>query len=560
MRPLDPRLLRWARATRAFLAASVVLGVLTAGLVIAQAVLLADLLTRAFLGGAALAELWPGIIALAVVLATRALAAYGAEAIAHGSAARAKSELRRALVEHTVALGPSYLAGSRSADLATLATRGIDALDAYFARYLPQLALAAVVPLAVGLTIAGHDLPAALIIAVTVPLIPVLMIVIGIWTQARSDRQWHSLQLLSGHFLYVVAGLPTLKVFGRAAAQAQTLREVGDRYRRTTMGVLRVSFLSGLALELVATVSVAVVAVSVGLRLLAGELDLHTALLVLLLAPEVYLPLRLVGVHFHAAADGVTAAERVFAVLETPLPAVGGRTDVPDLRRVTLRLEAVTVSYPGRAAAAVTGLDLEVAPGRVTALVGPSGSGKSTVLSVVLGFVVPQAGRVVLIDRDGSRTEVADLDPEAWRARLAWVPQSPHLVPGTVADNVALGRPGTSRAQVQDALRAAGLRPGDALLPGGADTVVGEGGAGLSVGQRRRVAVARALCRNADLVLLDEPTASLDGSAEDDVAESLAALRATGTTILLVAHRPALVALADHVVTVDLPTAALAQA
>jgi len=306
MKPLDPRLVRHARATRRYLAVSVAIGIATAGLVVAQATLLADAISATFLNrrpvGATLA-------ALAVVVVARALLAWVQETAAHRASAAVKRQLRERLLDHLVRLGPGWLSTQRAGEIATLSTRGIDALDGYFARYLPQLVLAAVVPAIVVARLAGADPLATATIAVTLPLIPVFMTLIGWTAQARHARQFDLLARLAHHFLDVVAGLPTLKVFGRAKAQAQTIRRITDQYRQAAMRNLRTAFLSSLALELIATISVALVAVAVGLRLLDGRLDLRTALLVLILAPEAYLPLRMVGTHFHASAEGLASAE-----------------------------------------------------------------------------------------------------------------------------------------------------------------------------------------------------------------------------------------------------------
>ena len=386
---------------------------------------------------------------------------------------------------------------------------------------------------------------AAAVVAVTVPLIPLFMVLVGSYTRRETDRQWRALSLLSGHFLDVVAGLPTLKAFGRARVQAQRMAEVDARYRRATMGVLRVSFLSSLVLELLASLSVAAVAVSVGLRLLDGGLDLRTALVVLVLAPEVYLPIRMVGTQFHAAADGVSAAAEVFDVLDVPPVPAGSRRDVPAGPVV---LQAVSVTYPGRSVAALPPVSFELVPGRVTALVGESGCGKTTLLAALLGFVAPTAGRVLV-----GGVPLADLDLAAWRERVAWVGQDPALLGPTVADDVRLGRPGASDSEVTQALRGAGLDP-DRLGRGSA-TAVGDLAADVSAGQRRRVALARVLLRQAPLVLLDEPTAALDEDAEADVVRAVRALADAGAAVLVVAHRPALAAMADAVV--DLAPAAV---
>ncbi|WP_207943251.1 thiol reductant ABC exporter subunit CydD [Actinomadura sp. KC345] len=547
MKPLDPRLLKYARTTRIFLLSSVALGTATAALIIAQATLLAGMLTRAFLGGASLADLrTPMLLLLAVVLA-RTLLTWLQEVAAHRSSAAVKSQLRGRLLAHALLLGPRWLSLERSGELATLATRGIDALDDYFSRYLPQLVLAVIVPAAVGARILLGDWLSAVTIAVTLPLIPVFAILVGLTTRRKMDRQWRTLSLLSAHFLDVVAGLPTLKIFGRARAQAAKIREVTDRHRRATMSTLRIAFLSALVLEVLSTISVALVAVSIGLRLVDGGMDLETALLVLILAPEAYLPLRQVGAQYHASVEGLTAAGRIFEVIETPPPTTppsttGTRTDVPDPAHATLRLDGVTVAYEGRDTPALDDFSLTVHPGETVALTGPSGAGKSTVLAVLLGFVRPGSGHV-LADWD----DLTDLDPDAWRARIAWVPQRPHLFAGTVAANIRLGRPDASDAEVRAAAGAANALEFIDALPEGLGTPLGERGLGLSAGQRQRIALARAFLRDAPLLLLDEPTSNLDAESEAAVLEAVRRLAAT-RTVILVAHRPALTALADRVV------------
>ncbi|WP_339155949.1 thiol reductant ABC exporter subunit CydD [Actinomadura luteofluorescens] len=542
MKPLDPRLLRHARTTRPFLAASMLLGAATAGLIIAQATLLAGMLTRAFLHGASLGDLRTPLLLLLAVVLGRTLVAWLQEVAAHRSSAAVKSQLRGRLLAHALTLGPRWLSGERSGELATLATRGIDALDDYFSRYLPQLVLAVIVPVAVGARILLGDWLSAVTIAATLPLIPVFAILVGLTTRRRMDRQWRTLSLLSAHFLDVVAGLPTLKIFGRARAQADRIREITGRHRRATMSTLRIAFLSALVLEVLSTLSVALVAVSIGLRLVEGGLGLETALLVLILAPEAYLPLRQVGAQYHASVEGLTAAARIFEVLETPPPPAGTRRDVPDTGRATLRLDGVTVTYPGRDVPALDDFSLTVHPGETVALVGPSGAGKSTVLAVLLGFVHPDSGRV-LVDWD----DLADLAPDAWRERIAWVPQRPHLFAGSVAANIRLGRPDASDAEVREAARAANALGFVDALPSGFDTPLGDRGAGLSAGQRQRIALARAFLRDAPLLLLDEPTSNLDTESEAAVLDAVHRL-AESRTVILVAHRPALAAMADRTV------------
>ncbi|MFK0192799.1 thiol reductant ABC exporter subunit CydD [Kitasatospora sp. NPDC090308] len=527
MRPIDPRLLAHARTTRAFLAGSVLLGGAGAALLVAQAGLIATLVVGSFQHGRA--PLWGPLLGLAAVSLGRALVAWLTELTAHRSVAAVKSTLRRRLLDHATALGPGYLAGRRTGDLATLATRGVDALDDYFARYLPQLALAVVVPLVVLARILGADWESAAIVCVTLPLIPLFMILIGHATQARTDRQFAGLARLSHHFLDVVAGLPTLKVFGRARAQARAIGRITEDYRRATLRTLRLAFVSSFALELLSTLSVALVAVSIGFRLVDGTLDLETGLLVLVLAPEVYLPIRQVGALYHSSAEGLAAAGRIFEVLETPRPADGTR---PAPAAADLRVEHLTVRHPGRGGDTLTDLSLTVPAGRTTVLTGPSGAGKTTLVHALLGFVRPDAGRVLVGGQD-----LAETDPASWHAQVAWVPQHPQLFAGTVAENVRLARPDATDDRLAAALAAAHV---DFAAPG---TRLAENGHGLSAGQRQRLALARALLADRPVLILDEPTAHLDPVTE---AALLDTLRALDRTVLLVTHRPALIALADH--------------
>ncbi|MFF0819559.1 thiol reductant ABC exporter subunit CydD [Micromonospora haikouensis] len=549
-RPFDPRLLRRVPAARRDLAVLAVLGGLTALLVVGQATALATVLASALDGRLAR----PALAGFLAAVAGRALVAWAQGTVAARAAATVKAALRADLLAAVGRHGPGWVAGQRAGQLATLAGRGLDALDAYFTGYLPQLVLSVTVPVAVLARITFADWGSAVIIALTLPLIPVFGALLGWQAQAATERQWRRLSTLGGHFLDMVAGLPTLRAFGRARSQVEVVRRMADGHRAATMRTLRIAFLSALVLELVATLSVALVAVPVGIRLLGGGITLSTALLVLLLTPEAYLPLRAAGSRFHASMEGLTALDEALPLSATDptVPAVpAGPTDAatpagarpaPD-GRGEIRFEGVTVAY--ERTVALRDVTLTIRPGERIAIVGPSGAGKSTLLNLLLGFVAPTSGRVTV-----GGVDLAGADPDGWRRQVAWVPQRAHLFAAPLADNIRLGAPGTPDAALADAVTAAALDEVVAALPDGLDTVLGERGHGLSSGQRQRVALARAFLRDAPVVLLDEPTARLDTASEAGVLAATRRLVA-GRTALLVAHRPALLADADRILRID---------
>jgi thiol reductant ABC exporter CydD subunit len=524
--PVDPRLLSRARATRVFLGAGVAAGTATAMLVIYQAWLLAHSITSIAETGA-LGGLATTLVLLGVVLVGRAALMWLTTWLAHRSAAAVKSQLRHDIMAATL----DQPGGTSSASLVTLMTQGLDGLDGYFSKYLPQLVLAVTVPLLAGAVILFEDWTSALIIAVTVPLIPLFMAMVGWTTEARVRRRYRYQTRLARHFADLVAGLPTLQVFGRAKAQAEGLRRTEDANRSETMGTLRISFLSALVLELVSTLSVAIVAVTIGTRLVYYGIDFRTALFVLILAPEVYLPIRQVGVHYHDSADGIAAAEAAFVEIDKM------RAQLPDaaVGQGPIVVDALTHSYGDVVALPATSFVL--APGEVVALSGPSGGGKSTLLAALLGFLTPTGGSVTV---DGVGPD--ETSGRMWRRRFAYVAQTPGLIAGTVADNVRLADPQAGDDEVREVLAAAGAP--DLEL----DHPVGDEAEGLSAGERRRVGIARALLRirrDADVLVLDEPTAGLDADSEATVVESV---RASGASAIVVSHRPAVLAAADRVV------------
>ncbi len=537
--------MRYATGVRVLLALSVFLGILSALVVIAQAVLLAGILADVIIGGLGLPDVQDRLVWLAVVIAARAGLAWTSEELARRSAISVTTGLRRGLLVHAAGLGPRWRSAEHGGELSVLATRGIDSLHDYVARYLPQLVLSVVIPLMMLAYLFTADLTSAVIVAVTLPLIPVFMALVGWYTDRQTKEKWRSLSRLAGHFTDVVAGLPTLKVFGRARAQAEAVRKVTDDYRRASMGTLRVAFLSSMVLELLASLSVALVAVAIGLRLVYGDLTLQVGLAVLILAPEAYLPLRQLGTQFHAAADGVAATGTVLAVLETPLPKAGTRTDIPT--PPALRLDGAILGRVGERGS-VGPLSLAIPAGAVTVITGDSGAGKTTVLQLLAGVLRADTGRIVVTDAAGNHpVEFDDLAPDAWRRQLSWAGQGGAMQAGTIRDNLDLGNPGVDDATLRRALEQVDADGFVDLLPAGWNTILGEGGAGLSQGQRQRLSLARALARPSALVLLDEPTAALDEDTEERVLRGIRSAT-VGRTVVLVTHRPAPLALADQVI------------
>src|SRR4051812_36040448 len=507
-------------------------------LVVVQAGLLAGVVSDAFLGGAGLTALGPDLLALAVVVVARAVVAWAAEATAARTGALVVAQVRGRLLDKVLLLGPRDARLPPAGQLTALAGRGVDALAGYCGRYLPQRIVAVVVPVVVGLRILAADWISAALLAVTVPLVPLFMVLIGLHTRQRVARQWRTLTVLASRFLDVVAGLDVLTAFGRARSQSRRIAADSERYRAETMRTLRVGFLSGLSLELLASLSVALVAVSVGLRLVAGDLDLATGLLVIVLAPEVFLPLRALAAGYHDSAEAAPAAHQVLAVLD--LPSAGPVTPLPAPDPAAGRIRLESVGVDGRGGPVLDGLSLEIAPGQVLGLTGVSGAGKSTVLDLLLGWRRPDRGRVTVAGVD-----LADVDRAAWLDRVAWVPQRPVLVRGTIADNLRLAAPDADPARLAAAAAAAALE-----LP--LDTPVHERGQGLSTGQQRRVALARALLADRPLVLLDEPTEGLDPATEAALLDALPAALA-GRTAVVVSHRPAVLGLCDRVLALPTP-------
>jgi len=546
---LDPRLFRLARQGSIPLAIAILLGFAAGVLTVWQAWTLSAVIGGAFLHGQALPQLTRPLALLLALMLLRALLTWGSETAAATLARGVKTSLRRQLAAHLFRLGPIGIGQERTGELSLAVSQGIETLDAYFSQYLPQLALAALVPLAFLLFVFPIDPLTGLVLLLTAPLLPMFMMLVGSLAQSATRRQWRTLARLNAYFLDVLQGLSTLKMFGRSRQQGAVVESAGESYRQATISVLRVAFLSALTLEMVATLSTAVVAVEVGLRLLYFRLTFEQAFLVLLLAPEFYLPLRLLGARFHAGMSGMAAAEQIFSILEQP-PLSESQAPQPEQPAVprgtppAIRFQNVHLTYPdGRRA--LNGISFEIAPGKITALVGPSGAGKSSIASLLLRFIRPTVGDI-LVDQ----VPLGEIPLQTWLRQVAWVPQSPYLFNESLAANVRLGAPSATQEQVAQACRLAGAEDFIRELPLGYQTPLGERGRRLSGGQAQRVALARAFLQDAPLLILDEPAASLDPALESELNESVERL-AAGRTVLVIAHRLSTARRADHIVVLE---------
>ncbi len=536
------RLASVSAAARTHLGVTVALGLVATALIVAQATLLAHVVTRVFLDGATLADVAPSLWWLAAVSVARGLVAAGFEVAGRHGAARVMAGLRERLMRHLLLARPGDLQDEQAGELAATAVQGVDSLEAYFARYLPQMVLSALAPPLILIWVLPRNWESAAILAVTVPLIPLFMVLIGMAAEQRTRRRWRTLSTLGARFLDLVSGMETLRAFGRERAAAAAIDDAGERYRRETMATLRIGFLSALVLELLATLGTALVAVTVGVQLASGSLGLEAGLAVLILAPELYAPLRELGAQYHAGADGLAGAERILEVLDLPATVEVSEPAraAPDPTAAAVALNGVRFAYAGRGAPVLDGVSLVLAPGETTALIGPSGAGKTTLARLVARLADPQDGTVTC-----GGVDLRHVDPRAWRAQVAWVPQRCTLFAGSIEDNVRLARLDAPATDVALALRAAGAEDLVAALPDGGRTRIGDGGQRLSAGQSRRIALARAFLDDAPLVVLDEPTAHLDPESAEAIEAAIARL-AHGRTVLLITHRAALAARCDR--------------
>ncbi|WP_075075262.1 thiol reductant ABC exporter subunit CydD [Longilinea arvoryzae] len=550
---IDPRLLRQARIAHTALLLTVIFGLAGGLLVLAQASSLSAVIARVFIGKQSLAQVIPLLRWLLAVFILRAGVVLGGEVAANGVAVRVKGSLRELLLEKLIRLGPAYQARQESGELVASALQGVESLDAYFSQFLPQLVLAAMIPLAVLVAVFPRDLLSGAVLLLTAPLIPIFMILIGRLSEALTTRQFTALKRMSAFFLDTLQGLTTLKALGQSHNRAARISEVSECYRRATMGVLQTTFLSALVLELVGTLSTAIVAVEIGLRLMYGRLGFEQALFILIVAPEFYLPLRTLGLRFHAGMSGVAAARRIFEILDTPETDARSQSgNVYRSARLTgswidqpVCFESVTYYYPGREEAVLKDISFCIQPGELVALVGRSGAGKSTLAHLLLGFIQPTGGKI----RAGHQ-RMQDIPIEDWRRQIAWVGQQPVLFQGSLVDNLRIAKDDASLEEIQRAAEQAGLAEVVAALPSGWDTRIGDGGVGLSGGQAQRLALARAFLRDAPLLILDEPTAHLDPVQEMALADVTRRL-CVDRTVLVIAHRLQTVREADNILVLE---------
>jgi ATP-binding cassette, subfamily C, bacterial CydCD len=551
-RLVDPDLASRVPGLRRSAVVALALGVLSAVIVVVQAVALAHVVDRSLLHHAPLSSVTPAIVVVGLALLARAAVHGVGDLAAHRTADRAVSSLRTQLLRHALSLGPGWLAGERPGELSVTATRGLRSLHAYYARYLPQAAAAGVIPVLLLIWVLTQDWLSFAVVIALVAAVPATMVLFGREATRRSERQWRRLGSLAGRFLRLVEGLPTLRAFGREEQGRREVAAATDGVRAATVRTLRVAFLSALAMDMLAGFGVGLVAMVLGLRLLWGELDLQTAMAVLLVTPEIFIPLRRAGAEFHASTEGQAAAARVLEVLDTPLAsavaAPRGAGDVATAipRRpepaADLVMEGLTVAVAHRGHPAVSGVSLHAPPGARLALTGPSGSGKSTVLAALLRLVDPSAGTMAY---GGQRSDAETA--AAWRRHFSWLPQRPHLFNATLAENLRLGAPEASDVDLRRALEGVGLSALHATLPAGLSTTLGHDGLTLSAGERQRVALARALLCPSPVLLLDEPTASLDAPTVERLGPALEPWLA-GRTVIVSAHEPVLLARFDATV------------
>lgn len=557
MKPFDPRLLRYAHETRGYIIFLVILGITNTALIAAQIFFISAAASSIFYGTGTFNDIQPLLWLLLGAFLLRAILTYIQKAVGHRSAVKVIAHLRTQVLRHAGDLGDRWLSQGNSAKVVTHTTRGLDDLEAYFVSFLPELFLCVTAtPLLIAVIFIFLDWISAVAIVLCIPLIPIFMILIGKMTAHYSGQRLKAMAALGTQLLDLLSGLSTLKALGREQGPKKRVRELGRNFAHTTMQTLYVAFLSGAALEFIATLSTAIIAVEVGFRMVASNLFLFEGLAIIMLTPEVFRPLREVGTQFHASSNGLVAAQQAFTVLETPIEQHTGQRAVPDMRTAVIQIEDLSIFAPGRATVAPSHLNANIPPGKITVFRGSSGAGKSTTIHVLLALLQPHQGRVLI---DG--IDLNDLDRADWWRHITWVPQQPAIVPGTIISNMRSDTANSEDfplpeddAALQRACSVTGFDTVINSLAEGWNTHIGHGGVGLSVGQRQRLALTRALISTADIVILDEPSAHLDAVSEEYVTRALIELKEAGRTVIVIAHRAAIAQLADNVIDVSSST------
>jgi len=539
---IDRRLIHLGKQSRLPILFSVTFGSAGGIFTIIQAYLISHVITLVFIEHRTIDDIWRQLTILMLVSLSRALFQYLSQVEGIRGSNKIKSMLRDALFNHLVRLGPQYATTQQGGELTNTLMTGIESLDAYFSQYLPQLLLSAIIPIFIFATVLPIDILSGFVLLFTAPIIPVFMMLIGHLAQAISRKQWESLSRLSSYYLDLLQGLTTLKLFGRSQRESNRIAQIGEEFRKTTMNVLKIAFLSALVLEMAATISAAVIAVEVGLRLLYGRLEFEPALFILIITPEFYQPLRALGARFHAGMEGLNASRRIYEILDTPFC-----VNSPSLSQISIsspvsvRFRDVSYRYPGQSADAISGVTFHLHPGQKTALVGASGSGKSTLIKLLLEFIAPIQGRILV-----NGTDLLNLEQSDWLRQVSWMPQRPYLFHGTVIENICLARPSADTREIDEVIRKAHLHEVLERLPKGINSMIGEQGSRLSAGEAQRVALARVFLKQARLLVLDEPTSNLDVQTEEIITAAIDELK-TGRCVLISAHRLRTIQNADQI-------------
>jgi len=540
---IDKRLLKLTANIKVSAVLTIFFGLLAGIFTIGQAYYLSYTINKVFLEHSVLSSVLYLIIIILTISILKAVSNWNQNFFANRVAGYAKNILRKNILNHLFSLGPNYTKSGRTGEISNTITNGVEKLDAYFSQFLPQLFLSALIPIIILFFIFPIDFLTGIIFIVTAPLIPIFMILIGSIAESLNKKQWKLLSRMSAYFLDVIQGLTTLKIFGRSKDQIDKISKISNAYRTSTMKVLRVAFLSALVLELLSTISIAIVAVEIGLRLMNGNLEFQPALFILILAPEFYLPIRQLGTRYHAGMEGMAAAKSIFGILETPIPENKiMETGALNFLKDKINFSDVYYSYNNGERKALQGLSFSVEPGKVTALIGESGSGKTTVINLLLRFFEPEYGKIIINNKN-----INKIDIDKWREQIAWVSQNPYLFHKTIRENILLAKPDANEDDLIQAAQSANIYDFIKSLPQGFETLVGERGTLISGGEAQRIALARAFLKNAPLLIMDEPTANLDPQTEAKMISSLHKL-IKDKTVLIIAHRLNTIKKADKII------------